>query len=383
MKILHLCLGCFYIDNYSYQENMLPRRHKAMGHEVRIVASLFTFDQNGKGTYLPHGSHYTNEDGIPVTRLEYRRPRRLYRTLRRYRGLREELDSFLPDLIFIHGCQFLDIAVVVDYLKRHPGTRVYVDNHSDFSNSATNFLSKNILHKIIWRRCARKIEPYTTKFYGVLPARVDFLREIYRLPPAKCELLVMGADDDAVARANTPEVRCSIREKYGIGAQDFLVVFGGKIDGFKRQSLLLMDAVNQIEDPRLKLIVFGSVNLDLQAEINARCSDRVQYIGWVKGDDSYPIFAAADLACFPGRHSVYWEQVAGLGIPMLVKHWDGTTHIDLGGNARFLYHDSTEEIAGALREIMQPDTYAKMKAAAERGAVTFSYRDIARRAIEE
>ncbi len=30
MKIVHMCLGCFYPDNYSYQENMLPKYHKEM-----------------------------------------------------------------------------------------------------------------------------------------------------------------------------------------------------------------------------------------------------------------------------------------------------------------------------------------------------------------
>lgn len=27
MKILHICLASFYIDNYSYQENLLPKFH--------------------------------------------------------------------------------------------------------------------------------------------------------------------------------------------------------------------------------------------------------------------------------------------------------------------------------------------------------------------
>ena len=61
MKILHLMLGCFYIDNYSYQENYLPKHHKLQGHDVEIVASLVTFDENGKATRLPHASKYTNE----------------------------------------------------------------------------------------------------------------------------------------------------------------------------------------------------------------------------------------------------------------------------------------------------------------------------------
>ena len=61
MKILHLMLGCFYIDNYSYQENYLPKYHKMLGNEVEIVASLVSFDENGKSTVLPKADKYTNE----------------------------------------------------------------------------------------------------------------------------------------------------------------------------------------------------------------------------------------------------------------------------------------------------------------------------------
>ena len=47
MRITHLCLACFFPDGFSYQENMLPKYHKKLGHDVSVVASLQTFDKNG------------------------------------------------------------------------------------------------------------------------------------------------------------------------------------------------------------------------------------------------------------------------------------------------------------------------------------------------
>lgn len=382
MKILHLMLACFYIDNYSYQENLLPKYHKAAGHDVEIVASLFTFDENGNGKWLDKSSAYRNEHDIPVTRLAFKKGKAA-RLLRRYVGLADELERIAPDVIFIHGAQFSDIDRVVEYCKRHPAVTVYVDNHSDFSNSAKNWVSKNVLHKIVWRRCAKKIEPYTTKFYGVLPARVDFLREVYKLPAEKIELLVMGADDEAVAAADTTESKAAIRQRYGIADDDFLIMYGGKTDNYKKQVMLLMDAVNALNNPKVKLIVFGSVIPELKDEIDRRCSDRVQYIGWVLAADSYQYFAAADLAVFPGRHSVFWEQVVAQGVPLLVKRWDGTTHVDCGGNVKFLTQDSADEIKAALEDILSGDTYAVMKAAADRAQDGFMYSRIAERSIAE
>ena len=162
------------------------------------------------------------------------------------------------------------------------------------------FCLKNILYKIIWRYCAHLIEPYTTKFYGVLPARVDFLKNVYKLPEEKVELLVMGADDEKVAEARGESVRRQIRERYGIKPDDFLIMTGGKIDNAKRQTLLLMKAVKQIERADVKLIVFGSVIDELKEEINRLVDGtKIQYIGWVESEGSYKYFAASDLVVFP------------------------------------------------------------------------------------
>lgn len=383
MKVLHIMLGNFYIDNYSYQENYLPKYHKQMGHDVEIVASLYTFDEDGKGAWLPGPSKYLNEYGIPVTRLAFAdRPKA--RRFRWYQGLPEELERIAPELIFIHGVQFMDIDIVVKYLKKHPNVRVYADNHSDFSNSATNWLSKNILHKIIWRSCAQKINPFVTRFYGVLPARVEFLANMYALPREKIELLVMGADDERVEAAAAPEVRKGIREQYGIAEDDFLIMTGGKINAFKTQTLLLMEAVQKIENPKVKLIVFGSVTPELKDQVKALADGtKVQYIGWVQAKDSYDYIAACDLAVFPGRHSVFWEQVAAQGVPLLVKRWDGTTHVDVCGNTVFLEHDSVEEISEKLEKILNPVNYADMKAKAMQARDHFLYSKIARRSIDE
>ncbi len=384
MKIVHVCLGCFFPDNYSYQENMLPKFHKQLGYEVEVIASLFTFDKDGRDSYMPEASIYQNEYDIKVTRLAYKEPTKIFRKLKRYVGTMEALEKAKPDVLFIHGCQFMDMDIVVKYLKKHPNVKVYVDNHADFSNSATNWLSKNILHKMLWRHSAHLVEPFTTKFYGVLPARVDFLKNIYKLPAEKCELLVMGADDDKVEEAKVPHIKEEIRTRYGIEQDDFLIMTGGKIDPWKTQTLMLMDAVAKIDNPKVKLIVFGSVTPELKEEVNKRVvAGKVSYIGWIQSVESYQYFAAADLVVFPGRHSVFWEQVTGQGIPMVVKEWAGTTHVDIGGNVVFLKDDSEQEIYRVLKTLVdEPEKYEKMKQVAEtKGMDVFSYKKIAKRCI--
>lgn len=386
MKIVHLCLASFYPDGYSYQENLLPKFHKELGYDVEVIASTQGFDAQGKVCFLNNAGVYRNEYDIKVTRLPYRFNNALCHKLKQYIGIIAAVEKARPDILFIHGCQFLDVLKLIKYFKVHPKVKVYVDNHADFSNSATNWFSKNILHRVIWRYCAQVINPFVCKFYGVLPVRVDFLKNEYNLPENKCKLLVMGADDDLVQRVNKSEVRSAVREKYKFAENDFVIVTGGKIDLHKRQTLLLMEAVTRIKDEKVKLLVFGSVVPELKNEMEKLIDGkRIVYIGWIQSKQSYDYFAAADLVVFPGRHSVFWEQVAGQGIPMLVKDWPGTHHVDLGGNVRFLTQDSADEIEKEIMNlVVNPDRLMEMKRIAlGKGRRYFSYKDIAKRSIEQ
>lgn len=382
MRIVHLCLYGPVMDGWNYQDNMLSKYHKVLGHEVTIVASKWVWNKDNKLEKYDK-SDYVNSDGVRVIRLDIKGKKTVLSKFKRYINLEQILNELHPDVLFIHNAAYLDIVKVVKYLKNHRSVKVFVDNHNDFSNSATNWISKNLLHRGLWRVMYRKLNPYTKKFYGVLPARVDFLTNIYKTPASKTELLVMGADDEKVIEANSDNNKQKIRHKWDIGENDILIVTGGKIDQFKAQTLLLMQAVKNINKPGIKLIVFGSVSPELRSQVN-RLSDgkQVQFIGWIDANQSYEYFAAADLVVFPGRHSVFWEEVAGIGKPMICKYWDGTTHIDNGGNVKFLYQDSVAEIQEAINETINPENYQKMSSIAIENAKKFCYKDIALRCIK-
>lgn len=384
MKILHCCLAAFYIDNYSYQENVLPKMHKIQGHDVRILASTETFVNNSTLGYIEPATYY-NSDGILVTRVPYSKllPRVIMKKLRFYNGVSLNIEEFKPDVIFLHDCQFLSIKEVVRYVKKNKNVKVFVDGHTDFINSGTNWISKNILHKIIYRKCAKMIEPFTEKFYGVLPIRVDFYRDVYKIPQNKLELLVLGADHTQVEVSNRNEVRDAIIEQSKFMNDDFVIVTGGKID--ERKNIhYLMEAVSLINNPRIKLIVFGSFIDEMKDKImSLASSDNINYVGWVSVEDSYKYLLSADLAIFPGTHSVLWEQAVGLGIPAVFKSWEGMHHVDVGGNCLFIEDVSVQSIIEKIEKIFNDqDFYNNMKDVAIKDGINkFSYFEIAKKAI--
>lgn len=381
MKILHICLANFYIDNFSYQENILPRMHKKLGYEVQILASTETFIDKSKIGYI-YPKKYINEDGILVDRVAYSPwfPRKLVHKLRIYPNVYSKLEEFLPDTIFIHGTQFLSILSAAKYAKKHPQVKIYADGHADYINSARCFISKQFLYKIIYRYCARKILPYTKKFYGTLPARNDFIHEMYGVPKEKIQLLPMGADDDKISEVKSNGSKDRIRKLLGLSDEDFLIVTGGKYNLWKKDVLNLLDAVASCER-NVHLLFFGSIAEDLKEEFDKKVkNDRIHFVGWANELQSYEYLNASDLAVYPCFHSTLWEQSVGLGIPCIFHKLDGFTHIDMGNNCILLENCGIDELVTAIDYARK--NIKQLKLGAAQAAQHFSYWDIAKTAIE-
>ena len=385
MRILHCCLAAFYIDNYGYQENILPKMHKLQGHEVAILASTETYLENSVLGYVQPGSYYTADD-IHITRVPYVRwlPGFLSRKLRIYEDINANVKKFNPDIIFLHDCQFISIIKIAAYAQKNKSIRIYIDGHTDFINSAKTWISKNILHKIIYKWCAKKIEPYTTKFYGTLPLRVDFFREVYGVPKEKTDLLRLGVDDTIINLSMRNETRKKIRMELNLTENDFVFVTGGKLD--RRKNIhLLMRAIGELNIWNMKLVVFGTPNIEMKNEIDELAkSSTIRYLGWIPSQKTYDYFLAADVGFFPGTHSVLWEQAIGLGLPCVFKKWEGIQHVDLNGNCLFIDSSEMDEIKECILRLYNDSRLveAMRKVALSRGISEFSYYEIAKKAIE-
>ena len=387
MKILHCCLAAFYIDNYGYQENVLTRVHKQQGYEVMILASTETIDKEKGITYIKPSSYFTS-DGIPVTRLPYVKifTNGISRKLRIYRGVKNVINDFSPDIIFMHDGQTAAVYPIVKYVKEHPHVKLYIDSHTDFVNSANTWISRNILHGIIYKRYVQHTIPYTTKYYGTLPARVDFYTRFYGTPASKTEYLPMGIDDLNIDFSKRLEIRKKIREELDIPQNSFVVVSGGKINKLKNIHILLQ-AFKRLQVPNVNMILFGSMQDDIkeQVEYLVKSDNRVKYIGWLPSTETYKYFFASDLACFPGTHSTLWEESVGYGIPTVFKYWDGITHIDRKGNCILLKSVTEETILNLLSKILEDQEYfeaLKDRALSPEVMDYFAYSKIAKKAIE-
>jgi hypothetical protein len=307
MKISHLCLSCFYIDNFSYQENILPRQNKQDGHEVQIIASTETYTSDSRLGYLSPG-RYNNEDGIPVVRLGYRKflPHGIMKKLRMHHGVLELVEEFGPDVILFHGLCGWELLSVADYKKRHPQVRVYADSHEDANNSARNVLSRTVLHKIYYRTILNLALPYIRKILCVSLDTMDFVKNTYGIPESVMDFFPLGGIIDSDEEYN--KKRTDIRNSLGLSDQHILIVQAGKM-GTKKKILESLRAFQTNKRDNLRLLLIGSFDDRIRDEAQSlvAASENASYLGWKESRELMDYLCAADVYLQPGSQSAIMQ----------------------------------------------------------------------------
>lgn len=298
MKIVHFCLSCFYIDGYAYQENQLPAQHVKDGHEVTIIASTESFDEQRQPCYVQPGD-YLGTDGARVIRLPYRQllPAPLARKVRAYPRVHALLEELQPDAILFHGMCAWELLTVAQYVREHPHVTLYVDCHEDFNNSARGWVSKQLLHGAFYRPILRSALDVVKEVLCITVESMQFAGQFYGVPQDKVVLFPLGghlhSDGDYAER------RQRIRELHGAARHDVVIVQSGKITANK----LLPNALRAFiatPSPHLKFWIVGQI-VDEAEECRALIASdpRIQFLGWKSPDELEDILCAADVYLQP------------------------------------------------------------------------------------
>lgn len=382
MKIIHVCISERYVEGDSYHENILPTKHIKMGYDVTVVASQYYFDGRTKSMKHRDTADYVNKDGIHVIILPSRKGNKYSQLFfGTVEGLYETIDKVKPDVIFVHGVKSSDNATITKYVQHHKEVKVFADNHNDYHVTP---LKKGIgpwIARQIAVRNARLLLPVAQKFWGTLPLRADYLHTVFHIPKEKIDVLVMGGDEDFIINRDVNKVRKEIRTLYGIPQDAFLVVTGGVFDE-RKQQVLLMKAIQAIENDKIWLIAFGEPSKGMEMLFEPyREEKRIVMTGWLPSDKAYDVFLASDLAFFPGWHSVLWEQAVACGIPLVAKYWEGVDHVNFNGNAILMPHVNVDEIKQTIEELFNTNKYQIIKNKAIEAAPNYYMCHIANKAI--
>lgn len=386
MKIVHVVIGNSYTDGWAYQENLLPEAHYRLGNEVTVIASTENSLQATEQSKIPDKEYSIN--GVKIIRLK---PDKIFYNIRfsTYSKLYDVVKSKNPDLIFIHGLNFLSLYFVREYKKRNPDCVIFADTHADQYNSIQKYklLNKYIIHKGLWRYIIHKNIDCIDKIYYTTTGSKVFAETIYNIPEDKLEYLPMGGDDVKNKLRRKNEIKEIIRKKYNVNQDDILIVTGGRFERRKNIDILLK-AFNKINQNNLKLIIFGKfIDKNYENEIMKLIDldDRVKFIGWINPEETTDIFVSADLGVFPGTQSVIWRNAVACGLPLICKYTLGAEEIDVNGNVIHMFTDETWAWEQVLRLVVNvPELLKYMKdISLEYGTSFFDNERIAKKVLDD
>lgn len=387
MKIVYIARK--FLEGFAYQDNELAEMHAILGHEVTVISSISDDSSLYFDMSLIKTSRTSDKDtkslGYKIIRLPIKH--KVNFRFWEFKNLISVLEKLNPDLIFFHGSPMLCLLDIAKYKKVHPEVKLVMDCHTDYNNAAHGFVSRVLMHKMLYRWVIAKTARQVDLYYYLGPNIKTFMKDMYLIPDNKLKFLPRGGMLEHMDFKNTAEIRHNIRKRLGISQDDIVIVSGGKLDS-KKMSHNLCKAINRMNYPDVHLILFGTIekNYEEQLRIAVKSNIKIHLIGWISSKDVYNYFLASDIACFPGGHSVMWEQAICCGLPLVVKDWyKGMYYLNVNDNVILLPDSDTEYIEEALKKLIaNPDMRLQMKKNAENdGRQYFSYRRIAESIISD
>jgi 1,2-diacylglycerol 3-alpha-glucosyltransferase len=189
--------------------------------------------------------------------------------------------------------------------------------------------------------------------------------------------LPLGADTDLASEVTRRGEGRRLRAKMGFAEDEIVIFTGGKLVPAKRTELLF-DAVAQLPDLRLQIVVAGDASgadtgykqklLEL-----ARGRRNIHFVGWLNREETYCHLDMSDLAVFPASQSILWQQAIAAGLGLIVGDVGNQdiSYLNLEDNIVVLQGEaiSADGFAASIREAIQlPGRLRQMGAGAIRVA---------------
>ena len=302
MKIVFLGTCSSFTEGMTYQDNLLAEVAVKKGHEVIFISNAEKY-VNGMLSETEPCDMIINGN-IRLIRLPYIKigPPIIFKKLRIFKGVYSVIQDIRPDIIFCHNHHYLSVLDVVKYKRKCPDTIVFADTHVNENNSAQNWLSLNILHRLYYASLTKRLLPVLNKYFYIGEPEKLFAKKIYRIPDELMEYLPLGGfalnDEEYSRRRDTK------REELGLKEDELLFVHSGKLDKKKRTEELI-EAFSKAGGNRAILAIIGSLDFenskDIQRKIEA--DKRILFLGWKNADELFSYLCAGDVYCQPGSVS--------------------------------------------------------------------------------
>ncbi len=358
MKLLILTTGNSFTPSMLYKENYLIKAALERGHKVTVFANQFTYIK-GKETKQNNTEEIR---GYELKRFPYKNlvVPILTDKFRKVEGLEDSIINERPDLLFINCAQVYNVKNLRRIKEALPTIKIVMDFSTKYLNSAGNWLSRNVLHHVIYRSWIQKALPYVDRVFYISAESRDFAKEMYDIPLEMMEH--NNLPGETIPEGKKAAYRDEIRKKLNLN-EDLLLLYSGKIYPEKKVDELVR-AFSKVKSTKLKLLIIGSYTCDDRYKnevanlINS--DDRITFMDFVTGDELTKFVSACDLYIQPGSISQTCQTAVCCGTPLCFN--DIPTHREIyNGNGFFA--DGEKDLLQVINEIVDnPQLLNRMSA---------------------
>ena len=306
----------------GYQLNLLSKLQVQQGHSVTIVTSeldkipdwLTAFF--GKDNIIEKDKKFYERTGVKIIRVPiyfFYSGRSIY-----YPRLFKVVDSLKPDVLFVHG---EDTMMGMQFIWRASKQKypMVLDCHM------LEIASMNRFRKVFRFFYKNFITPKILKNNIPLIRVVDsdYVEKCLGLPLSKTILLSFGTDTDFFKPDSVAHK--SFRTINGIGEDDFVVLYAGKLDIYKGGQFLAESIKEELLTASGRKIVFviignsiGEYGQNVEQYFSESGNKILRFPTQTYNDLAY-FYQAADLSIFPKQCSMSFYEVQSCGLPVLFE----------------------------------------------------------------
>ncbi|AUV82857.1 hypothetical protein C2R22_15425 [Salinigranum rubrum] len=389
MKIVHVLHP--FVPGLGYQENYLPAKQRALGHDVTVLTSdrfPAKFRDHVGSDRFPVGT--TTHDGVPVRRLGTRLELSPIGDVL-LAGLWPALDELDPDVVHLHNLVSPRTLQTLAYAARVP-VKLYVDVHIDNDNFHLDTPVKRIAFEAFKRTVLPLLVRRADGFLPVNPQSETFLREGLGVPEERISHLSLGVDTTRFT--SDPAAGAAVRAELGIDPDRPLLVFAGNVEPTKDVETLLGAFAQVAQTPDSDtgapvLLVLGGGDEAYLASLRALAErlgvgEQVRFHGSVPHEELSAYYNAADVGVWPGKLGIAIIEAIGTGLPIVVCDSEATTFLTAYDNGLVFARGDVAELATELRRYLDDETLRATHAARaiEYARERLSWERIAERSIE-
>lgn len=317
MRILHV--DETFHPAFGYQANPLAKFQQKQGNEVYILAQTKEYMYPVYHEFGDFGEHLDEQDkayetttGVKIIRI----PAKGYFLKRLVYGkdIYKAVDQIKPDVVFVHCIETL---TAMRFILKNIHYPMMFDSHM------LSMASGNKFAKIYEAAFRTVITPKVIKRrYDVIRTQDDhYINTHLGIPESQTPFISFGTDTDLFKPSE--EARKKFRGEYGIGQDDFVVVYTGKLTNAKGGRLLAETFREKFDKPITLVCVGTPTDDEYGREVKKLLEDSANRILMFPTQNYLNLpqfYQMADLSVFPKQCSMSFYDAQSCGLPVVSEN---------------------------------------------------------------